>query len=646
MELKSISEIDTAVVAFDFFDTVVHRDCHPEEILYQWSKKLAAELDFAVTPSILFQTRKNVEKVNKERGVEESSYDFLLVGVYNSIKEKLKDMNQDDFIGLAKKIELNQELNHIYIDGEIKEILWKLKNQSKEILLISDFYTDEYLIKEILKKLDILDCFSEIYISSEKSYRKSTGNLYKFVLTDLGVSPKEITMIGDNYQSDYEVPKSLGMKAIYREYIDFHNIVSEHELSKLYNEILFSKGLHAPFNGFLADIIFFISELHRRLTEDGVEVALFCSREGQLLKELFDQYQNTFFQENKRIATKYFYVSRRSTLYPSFDSLEDEKFNIIFRQYKRITLLNFLLNLNFSELEINSICKELNKDFSYELKGNDQFLEKLKSHPTFIERFNKERKDALLFKEYVNNLNDNHDTVYIIDVGWKGTIQDNIQKAIPDKKVVGYYLGLNLNAYFVQNKNNKFGLLFSDYPDKSSFYDIISRNFEYYEDIFVADHGPTLKYKKGIEVVPVLDETEKHTRIFEEVRDYQKQLVEGYVTILGAYKKTQWLPFEQDKLWVIMSLKKECIHVPKLYKFSSSLKDNIAENFGEIVTKHVSKKSLRRLAREKKDFLWVDFIYKPFLGKNFLFIPSIYCSVIYFVKRIGLNMRFKKRYAK
>ena len=60
---------------------------------------------------------------------------------------------------------------------------------------------------------------------------------------------------------------------------------------------------------------------------------LFCSREGQLLKELFDLYQSTFYI---RIRFKHiFYVSRRSTLIPSLTNPDVEDFDIIFRQLKK-----------------------------------------------------------------------------------------------------------------------------------------------------------------------------------------------------------------------------------------------------------------------------------------------------------------------
>ena len=82
MELIDISKINTKTVAFDFFDTVVHRDCHPEEILYQWSKQMAFEMKFEIYPSILYDLRKNVEKTYKNSGIEEIEYYTLLSSIY------------------------------------------------------------------------------------------------------------------------------------------------------------------------------------------------------------------------------------------------------------------------------------------------------------------------------------------------------------------------------------------------------------------------------------------------------------------------------------------------------------------------------------------------------------------------------------
>ena len=91
----------------------------------------------------------------------------------------------------------------------------------------------------------------------------------------------------------------------------------------------------------------------------------------------------------------------------------------------------------------------------------------------------------------------------------------------------------------------------------------------------------------------------------------------------------------------MISLKKECIYIPKLQSFSESLKEKVVENFGEIVTLKTTKKSIKTLLREKSDLLWVDFVYRLFGGVNFLFIPELYTRVIFLLKYLDLKLRLK-----
>lgn len=336
------------------------------------------------------------------------------------------------------------------------------------LYIISDFYADSSLLNQVLIHFGIRKYFKDIFVSSEYNARKSTGKLYEVFLSRLNVAPESVTMIGDNYKSDVINPMNLGLASYFKEYKHVTgSIVDKKELKNLYRKTLYFNAEIAPFNGFIADILYFISKLHVQLVKDGVKQILFCSREGQLLKTLFDQYQNSYFHENK-INTDYFYVSRRSTLYPSLEKLEIESFDIIFRQYKRISLENFLLNLNFSRDEISNISSDLQVDMTHKIDRNSVVLEKLKSNPCFIKRYKLEKAKDSNFRNYVTSLTQD-DSIYIVDIGWKGTIQDNIQKALPDKKVVGYYFGLKYNGYQSISKNNKFGIMFNDFPHKTPF---------------------------------------------------------------------------------------------------------------------------------------------------------------------------------
>lgn len=56
--------------------------------------------------------------------------------------------------------------------------------------------------------LGIRDYFSKIFISSEIGLRKSSGNLYEYVINELSCKPINLLMIGDNIYSDVKVPKN------------------------------------------------------------------------------------------------------------------------------------------------------------------------------------------------------------------------------------------------------------------------------------------------------------------------------------------------------------------------------------------------------------------------------------------------------
>ena len=82
--------LDKKIYAYDFFDTVVHRNCHPEKILFQWSRQVSLFLNFIISPGDLYSLRKKTEKELKAvNGIEEAKYEKLIRNIY----EKLENIN-------------------------------------------------------------------------------------------------------------------------------------------------------------------------------------------------------------------------------------------------------------------------------------------------------------------------------------------------------------------------------------------------------------------------------------------------------------------------------------------------------------------------------------------------------------------------
>jgi predicted HAD superfamily hydrolase len=101
-------------------------------------------------------------------------------------------------------------------------------------------------------------------------------------------------------------------------------------------------------------LLYFIARLHDALVEQGVRQVYFLSREGQPLKRMFDLYQN---KVSGSITSYYLEVSRRSTLLPSLEPLAEEGFETLFRQYRRISLFEFLSSLGL-EAQMRRIFRQ------------------------------------------------------------------------------------------------------------------------------------------------------------------------------------------------------------------------------------------------------------------------------------------------
>lgn len=643
---KNIEEVlesnSIKYIGFDFFDTIVHRDCHPEIVLYEWAKSCAKYFNFKISPSDLYNLRKDMEKLGKKQYCkEELQYSDLIKMVYDSLSG---DKSFETFLEYSLKEEICIELEHQYLDKDILHIFHKIKDAKKKIVIISDFYAGIELFEKIVKRFGIEHFITNIYISSEIGLRKMTGNLYKFVCKDLNINVCQMLMIGDNKKADYEVPKSLGVDVLWKPYTDNNSMpIKYKELEQFCIREAFSNPIISPLSGYVPEILYSISMLHAELVRNDVTTVFFFSREGQFMKKLFDYYLSAI--KEKNIRTEYLYISRKAMLLPALTTIDQENFNYIFRQFKKISLKDFLQTLSFSELEISIVTDSIriNKDEIITDKDNDLILGKLKIAAKFVELYNEKRsKQKEYFINYIEsfgNITDRQNTINIVDIGWKGTIQDCFQATVGSKyRVRGFYLGILGKEFGIKELDKKKGLLFVDTPRICNNFGLLSRTYMFYERIFVADHGPVIGYKCNDNVVSaVIDERKEELALFEYMKVYQKKMEESFERMLGFYTKTQWLPYELYDLMVELSLRKQCLHFPKIWKVEKTARDKARENFGDISKNdkiRIEKTGIEQL--KKKDFYFIDYSYR-ILEKYHLcaFKPlaALYCRIVYRVKR-------------
>lgn len=276
-----------------------------------------------------------------------------------------------------------------------------------------------------------------------------------------------------------------------------------------------------PFLDLALSLYLFTSRLHKRLAGEGVKDVYFFSREGAMLKDMFDVYS----EKSKNpctIRSHYLEVSRRSTFMPSLGPLKEERFDVLFRQYRRMSLSSFLKSLALDDQEREvfaaaQISDAEAKSIQEDLPTSALFRKLLETHlfQSLYESQRTQRSAALA--DYLSCFTDGKlpTSLHVVDVGWKGSIQDNLfnwfrRVAGPEARIDGYYIGL-VSPGLVDGHNRKMGLLFSIMPHPSAGFRTFNENRSLYEVLLPARHGGPRAYEmdaegKGVVVRDPFDE--------------------------------------------------------------------------------------------------------------------------------------------
>lgn len=208
---QSIACADTDIVSFDIFDTLLVRPfMYPTDLFEVLSNKLnektASFIDFAIIRRNAEETTRS-EQWMKAPSKEEITLDEIYKHIAQTCdfsRELLEEMKQE---------ELEIEYQVLYTRKLGRELFELAKDAGKKIILISDMYLPISFIEKVLEK-NGYSGYSKLYLSSEILLTKATGNLYRHVLKDLGIENTNSMMhLGDNWQSDVEIPRSQGIRA-------------------------------------------------------------------------------------------------------------------------------------------------------------------------------------------------------------------------------------------------------------------------------------------------------------------------------------------------------------------------------------------------------------------------------------------------
>lgn len=539
---KNINSNNITTIFTDCFNTLILRSISDDDLIWQWTQKVGQT--FEIEPSIIYNS---IKKIKTKLGVANWLHTFegetlltdSLFLLAKNLQKEILDLDVDKFVVEAMNLYSVTEMQNQTINKDMIDVLNELRKQGKKIYLVSDFYCGKEVLKEWLNNLNVLDIFDDIFVSCDYNKSKSTGKLYKLVLKTLKLDPREVLMFGDNSHADFNMAKKNKINAVLVNLKTLKNDKNNIELKKYGNNYLtyvdcFDKyGKDLNFSNHAFPLFLFTKRLYQQLKKENVKDIFFLSREGQFLKKLFDIYVECLKKKGieSNFNTHYLYASRNSILNASLNPIDNEDFYCLFRSSKSMSVKKFLLTLGFSDSQLQEVKETYPFDMEKRIKNfnkSKQFKE-LKKNETFrtiYKQNSAEQRNSL--KVYLDSFNVDFekDGFYIVDIGWKGTMQDLFQKFFDNKIVIkGYFVGS-----CKKTKSYKYGLLY-DRNNRKQYGNTVHRHIIYnYEQICRADHNRCDGYSivDGKPKV-ILDSKLNDAKIYHEVSEpLQSQILEKF----------------------------------------------------------------------------------------------------------------------
>ena len=538
------------IISFDIWDTIIKRKCHPEEIKLATARYIVLKYENKLKEKYkniyeILKKRDEIEakecKENKENGFDE---ECRILDVFKILEKEIfeEEINIEEEL---LKEEIEQEKKVIYINPEILPIFEKYKDL--KMYCISDFYMSADNLKELLDYLKLPVKIEKIYSSADYLLNKRSGNLYKKAEEEIGIKPEEHIHVGDNQYSDIDMANSLGIETIKTTKTEFDftpekgrnfnfNLSCVKKEGKTKEERVFNTGVD------LAPLLYFFGySIVEYAIKNRIPTVYYATREGETFIKIHE-----LIKENNPFGVELpecdiIEVSRMGTFSASLKEFSIPELLRLWSQYREQSMKALFKTL---AVEIEPFKKYIDK-YGIDIEEKilcpwfDVRVQELFLDEEFLKKVNEElkkKKDELLeYFEKSKGITNNENPLFMVDIGWRGTIQDNLAYIFTNKKIGGYYLTL-YDFYNLQPRNT-YKISYLD--DKNIRDNEVASMITLLEWIYNPGTGSVIGYKDG---KAIRRAKEEETKIVNEyIKPMQDGMLEG-AKIINEYMK--YHPYE------------------------------------------------------------------------------------------------------
>lgn len=519
--------------SFDVFDTLITRStATPKGIFAIMQRRMEADGFGSEAGEFIknnfFQLRIGAEQVARNTHCINGIEDVTLEQIYDVlVKEShMTRKSAEHLCELERQTEMDFSVG---IPENISKVRQLIRKKEK-VILISDMYLDRDTIRRMLVKAD--DIFADIplYVSSDEEKKgKWTGNLFRVIQEKEQVPYSEWEHMGDNENSDYRIPRQLGIKCIKYEperllqieetYLKNHESDAEVQLSlgcaraaRIEGEKNTAYRLGCSIGGSI--LYRYVCWLLEDCAERGVRRLYFIARDGYILKELADCLIR---QNGYGIETKYIYGSRLAWRIPSGSNLSEDMWDIYKHSYQELIFCSSDL-ADFFQVPEELVCRYLpsgmkEPDIIWMVDMTDMAVRRLLQCPAFLAEIKVwyDKKKELLVKYLQQEIDTSDDRFAFVDLAGSGLTQECLAK------VMGEYYQGEINNYFFRKDTVSEGICQNHvfYPNYVPYFVLLEMTSR-------APHGQTIGYREETDgkVVPVMSEVDGRAIIDHQVENF------------------------------------------------------------------------------------------------------------------------------
>jgi len=454
-------------VSFDVWDTLLRRDCDPDEVKLQSARCLLLNgrrwlREPGLGPAAMLTRRQEAEAAVADAQWEYRFEEALDHWLATALRP---DTPAPVIATLRARLLAHEALAESRVTRPDRHAATLLDAAAGRASLLSDFYCGIGFVREVLAGHALDRDFVSAHVSCEVGRTKRHGALYDDLLAATGRKPEAVLHIGDNAEADiararergldaahYELPGESRRKGWFAEALHAYRRGDPGPHARRVLALLESEAAQAHDSAFAAGIR--LAPLAFGLVLSAGEAAFaagagklwFFTREGVFLRRVY---------EAIRAADPYgcplpegylLEVSRLATFAPSLDRLDVPSLMRLWTLYSSQSLAALCASLNLP-LEVaarfgprHSIAPEAMIRFPFEDPRVHALLADAEFQAAATAPIGAQRA---LLRRYLTEqgFGGGEPALHCVDVGWRGTIQDNLA-LLTGRPTIGHYLGL------------------------------------------------------------------------------------------------------------------------------------------------------------------------------------------------------------